>query len=574
MVFSSILFMFIYLPVVLLLYYISPVRWRNPILFVANMIFYGWGEPVYILLMLVSITINYINGILIGKWRHVDDRKAKTVLVVNVVLNLALLGFFKYYNLFADTLNALPFINLPELNVTLPIGISFYTFQTMSYPIDVYRGDADVQKNYISFGTFVALFPQLIAGPIVRYKDVADQLGFRASSVDQFSSGVERFMIGVGKKVLLANTIGKLWDVYAASCGDLTFVGSWLGAMAFSLQIYFDFAGYSDMAIGLGRMIGFEFLENFNYPYISKSITEFWRRWHMSLGTWFRDYLYIPLGGNRCGKARQILNITIVWAATGIWHGANWTFLIWGLYYAFWLLLEKTFLLKYLEKSKVLEPYIHHRHCRAGLAALQARGHHPRRPVHERHARLRRQRLHPQRRHVLPLHLRRYDCHRRPGLHPAGRQAVAQAAEGLCACRGARRHTAGAHTLHRLPRGRDVQPLPVLQLLRRTAHEQKSNVGGSPHIPALYRRLLHRKPRRPRPRMSASRRTESCSSCPGSASSAFSTRPSPRSLRTTPPTSSSARRVDNPQGRQRARARQGGEQRRLLRQGPDAHRGL
>ncbi len=354
MVFSSILFMFIYLPVVLLLYYISPVKWRNPILFVFNMIFYGWGEPVYIVLMLVSITINYINGILIGKWRHVDDKKAKIVLVVNIVLNLGLLGFFKYYNLLAETLNLIPFVNLPDLDVTLPIGISFYTFQTMSYPIDVYRGDADVQKNYISFGTFVALFPQLIAGPIVRYKDVADQLGFRASSVDQFSSGVERFMIGVGKKVLIANTIGKLWDIYAASCGDLTFVGSWLGALAFSFQIYFDFAGYSDMAIGLGRMIGFEFLENFNYPYISKSITEFWRRWHMSLGTWFRDYLYIPLGGNRCSKARQIFNITVVWAATGIWHGANWTFLIWGLYYAFWLLLEKTFLLKYLEKSKVL----------------------------------------------------------------------------------------------------------------------------------------------------------------------------------------------------------------------------
>ena len=323
MVFSSILFMFIYLPVVLLLYYISPVRWRNPILFVANMIFYGWGEPVYILLMLVSITINYINGILIAKWRHVDDKKAKTVLVVNVVLNLALLGFFKYYNMLADTLNALPFMNPPDLDITLPIGISFYTFQTMSYPIDVYRGDADVQKNYISFGTFVALFPQLIAGPIVRYKDVADQLGFRASSVDQFSSGVERFMIGVGKKVLIANTIGKLWDAYALSVGELTFVGSWIGALAFGLQIYFDFAGYSDMAIGLGRMIGFEFLENFNYPYISKSITEFWRRWHMSLGTWFRDYLYIPLGGNRCGKARQIFNIVVVWAATGIWHGAN-----------------------------------------------------------------------------------------------------------------------------------------------------------------------------------------------------------------------------------------------------------
>ncbi len=354
MVFSSILFMFIYLPVVLLLYYISPVKWRNPILFVANMIFYGWGEPVYILLMLVSITINYINGILIGKWRHVDDRKAKIVLTVNVVLNLGLLGFFKYYNLLADTINALPIFDLPELNVTLPIGISFYTFQTMSYPIDVYRGDADVQKNYISFGTFVALFPQLIAGPIVRYKDVADQLGFRASSVDQFSSGIERFMIGVGKKVLIANNIGALWDVYAAACGELSFVGSWIGALAFGLQIYFDFAGYSDMAIGLGRMIGFEFLENFNYPYISKSITEFWRRWHMSLGTWFRDYLYIPLGGNRCSKARQIFNITVVWAATGIWHGANWTFLIWGLYYAFWLLLEKTFLYKKLDNSKVI----------------------------------------------------------------------------------------------------------------------------------------------------------------------------------------------------------------------------
>ena len=354
MVFSSILFMFIYLPAVLLLYYIAPVKWRNPILFVFNMIFYGWGEPVYILLMLLSITINYINGILIGKWRHVNDKKAKTVLVVNIVLNLSLLGFFKYYGLFAEALNHIPFINLPTLDITLPIGISFYTFQTMSYPIDVYRGDADVQKNYISFGTFVALFPQLIAGPIVRYKDVADQLGFRASSVDQFSSGVERFMIGVGKKVLIANTIGKLWDVYAASCGDLTFVGSWIGTAAFSLQIYFDFAGYSDMAIGLGRMIGFEFLENFNYPYISKSITEFWRRWHISLGTWFRDYLYIPLGGNRCGKARQIFNITVVWFLTGFWHGANWTFLIWGLYYAFWLLLEKTFLLKYLNKSKVL----------------------------------------------------------------------------------------------------------------------------------------------------------------------------------------------------------------------------
>ena len=454
MVFSSILFMFIYLPVVLFLYYISPVKWRNPILFVVNMIFYGWGEPVYILLMIVSITINYINGILIGKWRHVDDKKAKAVLVVNVVLNLALLGFFKYYNLIADTLNIVPFINLPELNVTLPIGISFYTFQTMSYPIDVYRGDADVQKNYISFGTFVALFPQLIAGPIVRYKDVADQLGFRASSIDQFSSGVERFMIGVGKKVLIANNIGALWDVYAASCGDLTFVGSWIGALAFSLQIYFDFAGYSDMAIGLGRMIGFEFLENFNYPYISKSITEFWRRWHMSLGTWFRDYLYIPLGGNRCGKARQILNITIVWAATGIWHGANWTFLIWGLYYAFWLLLEKTFLLKVFGEVKGHRSRLHHLRSCTCLAALPTQRYWTRRTVHKRNAWIWCKRFHTQRRPVLPADLRRDLCDCHSCLHARWVPSSGTSCRmGFVRVAAPVMHTAGAHNLHCLPRG-------------------------------------------------------------------------------------------------------------------------
>ena len=339
MVFSSILFMFIYLPVVLALYYIAPVRWRNPILFVAN---------------LVSITINYINGMLIGRWRLTQQKKAKTVLVLNVVINLALLGFFKYYDLIAETLSLLPFLDIKPLGIALPIGISFYTFQTMSYPIDVYRGDADVQRNYVSFGTFVALFPQLIAGPIVRYKDVADQLGFRASSIDQFSSGVERFMVGVAKKVLIANSLGKLWDYYAAmGPGELTFLGSWLGIAAFTLQIYFDFSGYSDMAIGLGRMIGFEFKENFNYPYISTSVTEFWRRWHMSLGTWFRDYVYIPIGGNRCGRGRQLFNIFVVWALTGIWHGANWTFLLWGLYYAVFLMFEKLFFLRALEKSRV-----------------------------------------------------------------------------------------------------------------------------------------------------------------------------------------------------------------------------
>ncbi|MBR6709417.1 MAG: MBOAT family protein [Clostridia bacterium] len=354
MVFSSLLFMFIYLPIVLAIYYLVPCRWRNVWLFAVNLIFYGWGEPVYIVLMLFSIVINYAAGILIERCGE-QRTKAKRVLIVNIVINLAMLAFFKYYDLFASTLNQIPGLNIPLLHLTLPIGISFYTFQTMSYPIDVYRGDATVQRSFISFGTFVALFPQLIAGPIVRYKDIADQLAFRANSAEQFSSGVRRFVVGLGKKVLIANNIGLLWDVYKTALpGELTVLGAWLGILAFSLQIYFDFSGYSDMAIGLGRMLGFEFLENFNYPYISKSVTEFWRRWHMSLGTWFRDYVYIPLGGNRCSKHRQFLNILIVWALTGFWHGASWTFLCWGLYYAVFLMIEKAFLLKYLKKSAVV----------------------------------------------------------------------------------------------------------------------------------------------------------------------------------------------------------------------------
>ncbi|MGE4354083.1 MAG: MBOAT family protein [Oscillospiraceae bacterium] len=352
MVFSSIPFLFKYLPVVLAVYYIVPVKWRNLWLFIVNLIFYGWGEPVYIILMLVSITVNYVSGIFIDKYRA-DDRKAKTFLIINTVITLGILVFFKYFDLIIETLKIIPiFSGLEPLGIALPIGISFYTFQTMSYPIDVYRGDASVQKNYISFGTFVALFPQLIAGPIVRYKDISDQLDFRASSAEQFASGVRRFTIGLAKKALIANNIGSLWDIYGASgAGELTVLGSWLGIIAFTLQIYFDFSGYSDMAIGLGRMLGFEFHENFNYPYISKSVTEFWRRWHMSLGTWFRDYVYIPLGGNRRGLKRQLLNILIVWALTGIWHGANWTFLLWGLYYAAFLMIEKVFLLKRLEKA-------------------------------------------------------------------------------------------------------------------------------------------------------------------------------------------------------------------------------
>lgn len=354
MVFSSLLFMFIYLPVVLAIYYIVPRRWRNLWLFVANLVFYGWGEPVYILLMLFSICINYFAGRLIDSNRE-NRKKAKAILIVDIVVNLAMLAFFKYFDLFAATLSRIPGVSIPALHLALPIGISFYTFQTMSYPIDVYRGDASIQRNFISFGTFVALFPQLIAGPIVRYKDIASQLDFRATGVDQFASGVRRFTVGLGKKVLIANNIGALWDIYAAKApGELTVLGSWLGILAFSLQIYFDFSGYSDMAIGLGRMLGFEFLENFNYPYISKSVTEFWRRWHISLGTWFRDYVYIPLGGNRKGPWRQIFNLLVVWALTGFWHGANWTFLCWGLYYAVFLILEKLFLLKGLKRVPVL----------------------------------------------------------------------------------------------------------------------------------------------------------------------------------------------------------------------------
>ncbi len=353
MVFSSILFLFVYLPVVLLIYYLSPLRFRNLWLFIANLVFYGWGEPVYIVLMLFSICVNYINGILIGKHRDSDPKKAKRILALNTVVNLALLVFFKYFDLLAKTVSLIPGVYIAPLGLALPIGISFYTFQTMSYPIDVYRGDASVQKNFIRFGMFVAMFPQLIAGPIVRYKDISDQLGIRMGSREQFASGVCRFTVGLVKKVLIANNIGALWDLYASPAG-ITTLGAWLGALGFSLQLYFDFSGYSDMAVGLGRMLGFEFMENFNYPYISGSITEFWRRWHISLSTWFRDYLYIPLGGNRKGLPRQLLNILIVWALTGFWHGANWTFLMWGIYYALFLILEKVFLLRYCERLPVL----------------------------------------------------------------------------------------------------------------------------------------------------------------------------------------------------------------------------
>ena len=302
----------------------------------------------YLLLMLFTIALNYLAGLLIDRSRA-SEKKAKLLLALAVILNLALLGFFKYTGFLLGSLKALvpPLASLKVPEIALPIGISFYIFQSMSYTIDVYRRDAPVQKDPIGFGTYVSMFPQLIAGPIVKYKDVAQQLGCRRESVEKFASGVGVFIIGLGKKLLLANQMGLLWENLSVSGGTAS---AWVGMLAYTLQIYFDFSGYSDMAIGLGRMLGFEFLKNFDYPYISRSITEFWRRWHISLSTWFREYVYIPLGGNRRGLKRQLLNIFIGWALTGLWHGASWNFVLWGLYYALWLTLEKVFLLRGLEK--------------------------------------------------------------------------------------------------------------------------------------------------------------------------------------------------------------------------------
>jgi alginate O-acetyltransferase complex protein AlgI len=347
LVFSSNVFLFAYLPIVLALYYILPKKLRNPVLLITSLIFYGWGEPIYLLLMITTILLDYICGLLIHRFAEQAGAR-KAVLIVGVALNLLSLGFFKYAGFFAEQFNAIGFLpDIPVPEVTLPIGISFYVFQSMSYIIDVYRNDAPVQKDPVGFGTYVTLFPQLIAGPIVRYADVAQQLQHRRENLPDFASGVMLFMVGLSKKMLLANPMGNLCTEMMADSGTLS---AWVGAIAFTLQLYFDFSGYSDMARGLGRMLGFEFLPNFDYPYISRSVTEFWRRWHISLSTWFKEYVYIPLGGNRKGMARQILNISIVWALTGFWHGASWNFLLWGLYYAVLLIFEKTFWLKLLQK--------------------------------------------------------------------------------------------------------------------------------------------------------------------------------------------------------------------------------
>ena len=354
MVLSSLIFLYVFLPVVLAAYYIVPQKWKNPCLLLASLVFYGWGEPVYILLLLASVILNYFIGIAVQKQRENENVKhTKGWLLAGILVNLLMLLFYKYFDLFARTLALIPALSaIKPLELALPLGISFYTFRGMSYQIDIYRGDSDAEHNFLRYSTYATLFPHMTAGPIVRYRDVAGQLAARPKNAEQFAEGVRRFTIGLAKKVLVANNLAKLWDVYStAAASELTTVGAWIGLCAFSLEIYFDFSGYSDMAIGAAKMFGFDFKENFDYPYISASVTEFWRRWHISLGSWFRDYVYIPLGGNRKGKNRQLLNIAIVWALTGFWHGASWNFMLWGLYYAAFLIIEKLWLLKRLEKA-------------------------------------------------------------------------------------------------------------------------------------------------------------------------------------------------------------------------------
>lgn len=347
MVFSSLTFLYWFLPCVLLVYFLVPKRAKNAILFLFSLLFYAWGEPIYVGLMIFSTVLDYTCGRAVEK--HRGTPKAKIGLLVSVIVNLSLLCLFKYTDFLIGTVNGIFGSSIPLLNLPLPIGISFYTFQTMSYTIDVYRGDAKAQHNILSFGAYVSLFPQLITGPVVRYQTIADQIDQRTHSFDKFGDGIKRFVCGLGKKVLLANNIGLLWSTISES-GNLTVVSAWLGIIAYAFQIYFDFSGYSDMAIGLGRMFGFDFPENFDHPYCSKSITEFWRRWHISLGTWFRDYVYIPLGGNRKGLAVQLRNIAVVWLLTGFWHGASWNYVLWGLYFGALPIFEKFFLLKHLRK--------------------------------------------------------------------------------------------------------------------------------------------------------------------------------------------------------------------------------
>ena len=343
-----------FLPLCIAIYFAVPRKLKNFVLLVFSLVFYAWGEPKYVLIMLASITVAYITGLFADKSRYKEKAvfKARLSMIIAIVWNLGFLFFFKYTNLFIKTANDIGGFGIKALDIALPIGISFYSFQTLSYVIDVYKGEVKAQRNILNLATYVALFPQLIAGPIVRYQTIEEQLTERKESFELFSSGVKRFTYGLAKKVILANAAGALFEELSAMSNDkLSVLAAWLGIVAYTFQIFFDFSGYSDMAIGLGKMFGFEFLENFDYPYISKSITEFWRRWHISLSTWFRDYVYIPLGGNRRGKGRQIFNIMVVWSLTGFWHGASWNFMGWGVYFGILLLLEKFIWGKALQKA-------------------------------------------------------------------------------------------------------------------------------------------------------------------------------------------------------------------------------
>jgi alginate O-acetyltransferase complex protein AlgI len=351
MLFSSLEFLYLFLPLTLLVYFCVPLRFRNPVLLVFSLIFYGWGEPIYVFLMIFTILVDYVAGLLIE--RAATDRRRRAWLITAIAINLLLLAFFKYSGFLLDNLRRIPALSgLPTFSVALPIGISFYTFQALSYVIDIYRRQVAVQKDPVAFGTYVTLFPQLIAGPIVRYSDVDRDLTARTHSVSLAAGGVRTFVCGLCKKVLLANTAGSIWATMRdMPVAQQTTVGAWLGILCFTIQIYFDFSGYSDMAIGLGRILGFRFPENFYYPMTASSITDYWRRWHITLSTWFREYVYIPLGGNRCGKGRTFLNLLIVWLLTGLWHGASWNFVLWGVYFFVLLAMERLFLGRFLEKA-------------------------------------------------------------------------------------------------------------------------------------------------------------------------------------------------------------------------------
>lgn len=351
MIFSSLLFLFWFMPVFFMIYYLVPMRAKNFVLLVGSMVFYGWGEPKYLILLVISILVNYLAGLLIHRFRGRADR---IVLICALVFDIGMLFFFKYINFFIENINAFTGSNIAEVNITLPLGISFYTFQIMSYVIDLYRGKVEVERSVINLGTYLCMFPQLIAGPIVVYSDVSTALKGRKISASAIEEGLCTFTLGLGSKVLIANNAGEFWrELEKTGYENISAPLAWLGMLAFTLQIYFDFNGYSMMAIGLGKMLGFEFPKNFDLPYISSSITEYWRRWHMTLSGWFRDYLYIPLGGNRRGKARVILNLFIVWFVTGFWHGADWNFILWGLYFFVLLMIERAGFAGFLEKRKI-----------------------------------------------------------------------------------------------------------------------------------------------------------------------------------------------------------------------------